>query len=146
MQAQDPSRESIDEVVDRLTSIIRWASDNNSRLGYFPALYRKVTIAVRDGIRRGVYDDAQRMERFDVAFANRYLDAFAAFRSGASLSSSWRLAFDSAADFWPIVLQHLLLGMNAHINLDLGIAAAATMRGHDLESIHADFDRINIVL
>ena len=137
---------SIDEVVDQLSAIVRWASDNNSRLGYFPALYRKVTLKVRDGMRDGMFDDAERMERFDVSFANRYLEAFMAFRAGGTTSSCWQIAFRSTAEFWPIVLQHLLLGMNAHINLDLGIAAAATMRGKDLEAIHGDFNKINGLL
>ena len=137
---------SIDEVVEQLSAIVRWASDNNSRLGYFPALYRKVTLKVRDGIHDGMFDDAQRMERFDVSFANRYLEAFMAFRAGGTTSSCWQIAFQSTTEFWPIVLQHLLLGMNAHINLDLGIAAATTMRGKDLEAIHGDFNKINGVL
>src|SRR5687767_7533911 len=103
---------TIDEVIARLSSIIEWASENNSRLGYFPALYRKVTLSVRDGIRNGAFDDPVRMERFDVVFANRYLDAFDAFRAGKPTSACWNLAFRSASEFWPIVLQHLLLGMN----------------------------------
>jgi hypothetical protein len=86
------------------------------------------------------------MERFDVAFANRYLEAVRDHRTGGTPTSSWRLAFASSEEFWPIVLQHLLLGMNAHINLDLGIAAAETMRGEPLESLHDDFNRINGIL
>jgi hypothetical protein len=137
---------SIDEVVDQLTALLGWASDTDSRAGYFAALYRKVTLKVRDGIRNGMFDDAERMERFDVIFANRYLEAFKAFRSGGPMSSCWLLAFQSTTEFWPIVLQHLLMGMSAHINLDLGVATAATMRGDDLEAIHGDFDKINAVL
>jgi hypothetical protein len=137
---------TIDEVIDRLSAIIQWASDNQSRMGYFPALYRKVTISVRNGIRNGLFDDAERMERLDVIFANRYLDAFEAFRADQPITFSWSLACQSAGDYWPIVLQHLLLGMNAHINLDLGIATAATMRGTNIEAIHEDFNKINGVL
>ena len=58
----------------------------------------------------------------------------------------WGFAFDAAGQYWPIVLQHLLLGMNAHINLDLGIAAAQTMRGEPIEDLRGDFNRINAVL
>jgi hypothetical protein len=141
-----PYANTIDEVVDGLSAIIGWASDHNSRLGYFPAVYRKVTLKVRDGIQNGIFDDAERMERFDVIFANRYLEALEAFRAGRSTCLCWLLAFQSATEFWPIVLQHLLLGMNAHINLDLGIAAATTMRGEDLEAIRADFNRMNDIL
>src|SRR6266540_7127360 len=46
----------------------------------------------------------------------------------------------------PLVLQHLVLGVNAHINLDLGIAAAGTAPGDDLPGFRADFDEINRIL
>jgi hypothetical protein len=40
-----------------------------------------------------------------------------------------------------------MLGMNAHINLDLGVAAATVApTPAELEALHADFNRINDVL
>jgi hypothetical protein len=38
------------------------------------------------------------------------------------------------------------LGINAHINLDLGISAALTSPGSDLPSLRNDFNKINAVL
>jgi len=137
---------SIDEVVAALDDVIGWARDNDARLGYFAALYQKVTLQVREGIARGDFDDGERMERFDVIFANRYLQALIDVRDSVAPSHVWRFAFDAADAYWPIVLQHLLLGMNAHINLDLGIAAAQTMRGEHLDDLRGDFNRINAVL
>lgn len=119
---------------------------NESRLGYFPALYRKVTLQVARGISQGQFEDGRRMERLDVLFANRYLEAFELFQQGKAVPESWRLAFDTAAEWWPIVLQHLLLGINAHINLDLAIAAAATSPGPELPGLRNDFERINGIL
>ena len=138
--------QTIDEVVDQLDEIIRWAKTNNSRLGYFPALYRKVTIAVRQGIADRVFDDGKRMERLDVLFANRYIDAFTAYRAGKPTTMSWQSAFYASHDWSAIVLQHLLLGINAHINLDLGIAAAQTCPGNTIDTLQGDFDRINTIL
>lgn len=131
----------------RLDDIIDWSMTNGSTLGYFPALYRRVTAAVRDRIDAGnFFDDAERMERLDVTFANRYLDAWEQYQSGGAPTGSWAYAFRAANDFWPIVLQHLLLGMNAHINLDLGIAAAQTVVPRELPSLQDDFNRINEIL
>ncbi|WP_143273614.1 DUF5995 family protein [Aquimarina sp. MAR_2010_214] len=48
--------------------------------------------------------------------------------------------------YWPIVLQHLLVGMNAHINLDLGIAAAKVSEGKNIDDLKDDFDKINDIL
>jgi hypothetical protein len=86
------------------------------------------------------------MERLDVIFANRYLAAVEAFRNNAQPTNCWNYSFDVAKQRWPIVLQHLLLGMNAHINLDLGIAAARTVSTTALPSLHNDFNRINKIL
>jgi len=137
---------TIDDVIRRLTTIVDNAKTDGSRLGYFPALYRKVTVEVRDGIANGVFDDGPRMERLNVVFASRYLDAFDAYREGGALTRSWRFAFDVTGQWWFIVLQHLLLGINAHINLDLGIAAARVAPGTQLPALRGDFNRINGIL
>ena len=141
MQAQ-----TIDEVIEQLDDIILWAQANKSRLGYFAALYRRVTVKVKEGIAAYLFADGRRMEQLDVVFANRYLEAFTAYRSGRETTQSWRVAFDASHDWSAIVVQHLLLGINAHINLDLGIAAAQTAPGNAIEGLNEDFDRINRVL
>ena len=143
--AEEPAQ-TIDQVIDRITGVTDWAIQNNSRLGYFAALYRKVTLEVKQGIAGGFFDDGPRMERLDVIFANRYLDAFRAWSANRRTTASWSAAFVAGGAFWPIVLQHLLLGMNAHINLDLGIAAAQTVPGSEVEDLHGDFNRINEIL
>lgn len=137
---------SIDDIILRLEGIIEECIATRSRLGYFAALYNRVTLAVREGIRQGEFDDGPRMERLDVTFANRYLTAYEQYRAGELPSRSWLKAFESAEDPDLVVLQHLLIGMNAHINLDLGIAAARTSPGSLLAPLQPDFDRINTVL
>ena len=137
---------TIDEVIERLDEVVGRARRDRSRNGYFAALYRKVTVSVRDGIRAGRFEDGERLERLDVIFANRYLEAVAAAERGERPTRSWQVSFTAASGWWPIVLQHLLLGMNAHINLDLGIAAARTAPGGELAGLENDFNRINDVL
>jgi hypothetical protein len=136
----------IADVIDRLTDIATWARRTDSRLGFFPALYRTVTIEVARGIEEGRFEDPERMERLDVIFARRYLDAFDAYQSGKPVPRSWRVAFDASTHWRPIIVQHLLLGMNAHINLDLGIAAATVAPGSQLAALRQDFDDINGIL
>lgn len=138
--------QNIPDVLERLDRIVDDARRTGSRLGYFAALYREVTAAVARGIDAGRFEDGARMARFDVTFASRYLDAYDAYCAGRETSRSWRLAFD-ATDRWPpLVLQHLLLGMNAHITLDLGVAAADTCPGDALPSLARDFREINALL
>lgn len=137
---------TIADVIERLGGIVEESKATGSTAGYFAALYRTVTIRVRDGIAAGEFDDGPRMEELDVVFARRYLDAYDAYGAGGRVTEAWRLAFDTTDRWWPIVLQHLLLGMNAHINLDLGIAAARVAPGDRLSGLRGDFDRINGIL
>lgn len=137
---------TIDEVLDSLDAEIAGAVRDGSRLAYFACLYRLVTRRVKDGIRTGRFEDGPRMERFDVIFANRYLSALAAHREGRRATRSWTSVFTAAESARLIILQHLLLGMSAHINLDLGIAAAELAPGSELPGLEGDFNEINKLL
>ncbi|AXG69788.1 hypothetical protein KORDIASMS9_02015 [Kordia sp. SMS9] len=137
---------TIDEVISFLDQIIQETKEKPSTMGYFAALYHKVTCKVKEGIANDFFDDNPRMERLDVIFANRYLQAYSEFKSGAKPTESWQIAFEKADSYWLLVLQHLLLGMNAHINLDLGIAAAEVMKGKDINDLEDDFNKINVIL
>ncbi len=137
---------TIDAVILRLDAIIDDAARTGSRAGYFAALYNRVTRAVRDGVRARAFDDNARMEQLDIVFANRYLAAYDAWRSGGRPTLSWHTAFEADGRQDLSVLQHLFMGMNAHINLDLGIAAAEVAPGDAIHGLQADFNRINGVL
>lgn len=140
-----PAR-SIDDVLQRLDAIVAQAFTERDRLGFFAVLYRTVTAAVKDGIAAGQFEDGPRMERLDVVFANRYLEAFHEYRSGRAPARCWHAAFDAASRSRVVILQHLLLGMNAHINLDLGVAAAEVCPGDAIAGLERDFNMINTVL
>ena len=137
---------TIDEVISSLDAIIDWAYTHDSRLGYFACLYRRVTIEVKAGIAEGFFQDGRRMEALDVIFASRYLAAVDQYWRDERPTTAWQFAFDAARTWRPVVLQHILLGMNAHINLDLGIATAQTVPPAQIEILHGDFLRINQIL
>jgi len=138
--------QTINDVIAALDAIIQRAWDEKSRLGYFAALYRRVTRAVKAGITCKQFSDCQRMETLDVVFASRYLDAYNAVQANQKLSRCWNLAFRACTDDGCLILQHLLAGMNAHINLDLGVASAQVSPGDQLPGLKSDFDQINTVL
>lgn len=137
---------SIAEIIVDLTEIVERAREDKSRIGYFAAMYRKVTLAIKEAIDAGEFEDAERMSRLDVVFAQRYVDASAEFMTGKPPTDSWQVAFDGAGRWRPIIIQHLIIGMNAHINLDLGIAAATVAPGAELAALEGDFNTINVVL
>ncbi|MFJ4836344.1 DUF5995 family protein [Streptomyces sp. NPDC088747] len=138
--------ESIDDVVDGLAGIVREASRAGDRVGYFAALYRQVTVEVRTAIHGGLFDDGARMDRFDTHFGNRYFDAYDAWRRDRSGPRCWRETFGLLDGVDTIIVQHLLLGVNAHINLDLAIAAARTSPAEDIHALRRDFRLINDIL
>lgn len=136
---------TIDEVIAHLDSIVLACEASGSRMGYFPAMYNRVTRRVKQRIMDGTFEDSERMERFDVIFANRYLVAYYAYAQHKPCSESWKITFDASKKWSPMVLQHLVASMNAHISLDLGIAAALT-ETQNLPSLKNDFDHINDIL
>lgn len=144
-----PSVTTIDGVVEAIESIIDWSISASSRLGYFAALYKRITLAIGVAVSQGKFDDAPRMQRFDATFASRYFDALNGYFHPAQFAKpthSWQVTLYAASRPEPIILQHLLAGVNAHIDLDLGIAAQTVAPGGDLEALHNDFNTVNDVL
>lgn len=107
---------------------------------------QKVTFKVKEGISNNQFVDGPRMEKLDVIFASRYIDAYYTWKNKQPVTESWQKTFEVATQYQPIVLQHLLLGMNAHINLDLGIAAANVSKSTNIEFLQNDFNKINEIL
>ncbi|MET0649597.1 MAG: DUF5995 family protein [Pyrinomonadaceae bacterium] len=140
--------QTIEEIIARLEGIIDDALRGQRRIGYFAALYERVTSNVRRALVAGdVFRDNPRMARLDVVFADRFLAAWDAYSEGREPTASWRIAFKILDDPGPLVVQHLMLGMNAHINLDLGIAAATVApTPPELQSLKPDFMTINNIL
>ena len=136
----------IQGVLAALRRVVDDCARAGDRNGLFAAVYRQVTAAVADRLGRGFFDDDVRLSRFDAVFAGRYLAALAAWRDGRDPGRSWRLAFRAAEDAGPVLVQHVLLGVNAHINLDLAVAAAQTCPGEEIDGLKGDFDRVNEVL
>lgn len=137
---------NIAEVIAILDGIIGQLRGRSSRLAFFAALYRGVTVRVRDGIARGEFEDGTRMDRFDTVFANRYFAALEAFLAGRLVAKSWRVAFQAEGRSGAMILQHLLLGMNAHINFDLPLATLEVAPGAALDELEDDFLAINAIL
>ncbi|MFT3851846.1 MAG: DUF5995 family protein [Ilumatobacteraceae bacterium] len=142
----DPAPTTIPAVLLQLDAVVDWSIANSSPIGYFAAVYGGVTRQVQSGIAEGLFDDGSRMERFDVTFASRYLTALDGWQRGRPITRSWQLSFDAAANEQLIVLQHLLLAVDAHMKLDLGVAASTIAPGAAIDSLRDDFDRINTVL
>ena len=138
-----------DGTVDAMADLIARTRDRNDRIAEFAAMYGAVTRRVRALSEVGSFDDADRMAAFVDRFAARFLGAVAAVDAGQPVTRSWSVVFKAAASWRPTVLQHLTLGMTAHIGLDLGVVAAEVASvpgGSGLDGLRPDFDAINDVL
>ncbi len=137
---------NIDEVLTQLATIVADTKKRRDPLGYFAALYRQVTLRVKDGITAGQFDDGPRMSRFDAKFANAYFTAYDQFLSHQRTSRSWQFAFEQARADETLILQDLLLAINAHVNLDLAVVTGTEFTPAKLTGFRDDFDEINAVL
>lgn len=138
---------SIDEVVDNLDRIVAWSIDTGSAIGYFAVLYKRSTLAIREAIRLRLFENPERMEEFDVVFAQRYFDALNAYfhpADAGELNLAWAVSF-VGHDARSTMLQQMLAGLNAHICFDLGVAAAAVPVS-PMGDLKNDFDAITDVV
>jgi Family of unknown function (DUF5995) len=104
---------------------------------FFLGTYLRTTRTVAAEIEAGTFEDADWVARWDVVFADLYLDALAAHRRDpASAPPTWQKAMSAAADLPPEA--HVLLGMNAHINVDLPQSLVAVIPADEWE----DCDRL----
>lgn len=140
--------ETIQDVVRNVDQVIEWSIEAKSRIGYFAALYKRITLAIREAISEGVFDDGHRMAELDVAFAQRYFNALNAYfhpDEFKGLTLPWEVSFVGEQNDQAIILQQMMTAMNAHITFDLGLAALA-VAGNALDTLANDFNRVNAVL
>lgn len=136
---------TIDEVLAELDLIVEKCISENDARGIFAYVYRRTTAEIKVAIEAGDFSSATELEAFDVEFANYYIRAYQSYLAGKSCSLVWERSFEACLENLTVV-QHILLGMNAHINLDLGLTTARVARGGDIENYKRDFVKVNEVL
>ncbi|HLT37270.1 MAG TPA: DUF5995 family protein [Enhygromyxa sp.] len=136
---------TIPEVIAHLQQIVADEAAAQSRLALFPALYCELTQRLAAGLAAGEFREPERIEQVGARFANRYFDALTAYRNGDEPTRSWAVSFEQARSGRLLTIQDLLLGINAHINLDLAIATAE-IGGDRVADLHADFLHVNVLL
>ena len=155
-----PMAQTIDDVIANFNTIIAWAIEDKNGIGYFATVYKRATVRIREKIRTAqqggerYFDDPDRMEYFDVIFANRYFTALNAYFGPEPFGApthTWQWCFDGHEydpPDDPIIIQHMLTAVNSHVMLDLGICAAQVVEEFDvpIEDLAVDFQKINELL
>jgi hypothetical protein len=121
----------IDALIERMRALLEPLRTADDPRQYFHAVYLRTTIAVAEAIRGGGFIDPDWAERWDVTFASLYLDALEADMSGGQPTRPWQIAFGAPGDLPP--LNHVLLGMNAHINFDLAQALVLVITDEEFD-------------
>lgn len=127
--------------IDELRSVALAADDAT---GYFPAMYARITREVETAAAAGRFANGPRMEVFARTFAGWYPPLR---HDDVAMPGCWQAAFDVARDQRLMIVQHLLLGINAHVNHDLPLVVVELAPpGTDLAELQPDFDAVNAIL
>lgn len=139
--------ETFDDVIAELDRIIEWSGKRRSRMGYFAALYKNITILVKQAAEDGFFENPEQLEKLDVLFAQRYFDALQLYLNQClPASSPWYAVFQANETRKLSIVQHLLMSINVHINYDLPIVCAVLAPGEKVIFLCNDYFNLNTIL
>ncbi len=99
--------------------VLKWQKDRDKRV-VFAHTYLLMTTNMMEALDQGEYHDAGWVRRLLERFASYYFNALEHYENAwFSTPPVWRVAFQVAENPQTTTAQHLLLGINAHINHDL---------------------------
>ena len=141
-------------VLRRMTALVDQWEAAHDRRAVFLGCYRLMTRNMLDAIDAGRFQDAVWVSRLLHRFADYYFAALdRSDQTSPDTPAVWRLAFDATRDEDVTTLQHLLLGVNAHINFDLVFALSdllmpewAGLTEHQRIQRHADHELVNRII
>ena len=113
------------------------------QLQRFNQTYLIITRAVMAARDAGRFEYPDFLERFDVAFAQYYIEPLMAYTEGKSGTRIWSEAFDAMQRPGTAGLMQIAQGVNVHVNHDIPLVLQAC--GAELRH-RPDFDRVNQII
>lgn len=139
--------ETFDEVIAEMEKIIARAIETRSRTGYFAALYKNITVLVRQAVADGEFEDPAQMEKLVAVFALRYFAALESYRQRRlPPADPWHRVFEINTNRKLSIVQHLLMSINVHINYDLPIVCADLRPREKIIFLCQDYFKLNLIL
>jgi hypothetical protein len=137
-----------EDVASALTRLEQFFLERRDRRGVFASAYLTITLALQDRIGEGIFLDNAWVASYLVCFANFYREALRAHERGdrSAVPKAWWISLQTSAKNRGLLLQDLLLGINAHINFDLPFALIAATIDPDREVRQSDHFAVNEVL
>lgn len=110
-------------VTAHMQALIAHWEDSDDRRCIFLDCYCSMTGNTLDALTQNRFHDREWVNRLLHRFAHYYFEALAAYEQPEGQTPAvWQLTYDAGRRDELSVLQHLLLGVNAHINYDLALA------------------------
>jgi hypothetical protein len=124
MEALAAPYRSIEDVIDSLTRVEQAFLTARDRRGVFATAYLNMTKEVGSSVGGQIFLDSDWVSRYAICFANLYRTALLSYERGdyEAVPKPWMVSFETSRQGKGLLLQDLLLGVNAHINHDLALA------------------------
>lgn len=115
--------------LDHMQALLdQWEAADDRRC-IFLGCYSQMTANMLKTIQAGEFHDNQWVGRLLEHFADYYFKALETYEQQPTIAPAvWQVAFQLTGDPEAHVLQHLMLGINAHINFDLVFALEDVLR------------------
>jgi hypothetical protein len=110
---------------------------------YFNSAYLVISEAVADRLGSGYFENDSLVERLDVRFMEYYVAALRDYVGGRPATPAWQRLFTYAPDGSGSRMCYLALGVNAHVNNDLGMCLNDVGADANFEK---DFLRVNALI
>lgn len=142
------------DFLERMSRQARAWEESADRRAIFLGCYTIMTGNMLEAVAAGRFRDARWVGALLDLFAEYYFDALGAYEAGdPSTPAVWQTTHEAAAGAGGRAVQHLLLGVNAHINYDLVLTVVELLDAHweglpeERRAAHrADFDLVNDVI
>lgn len=139
---------SIDDAIQSFAMLEQIFRAGHDRRAIFVTAYLSITRAIKQSVEARLFQDNAWATRYAICFANLYRTALLAYERGNwdALPKAWRISFDTSRNNGALVIQNLVLGINAHINHDLALALIEVGIDPDRPTRYADHCKVNEVL
>ncbi len=147
---------SAEEALRALDAVTAHLIETGDARAAFPDVYGIITRRVAESVAlgdRGIFQAPRWISRLAGRFCERYLETLRwSFDRHQQDAGAWAIAYDAGDGAGTLPLQHVLLGLSAHINFDLALGIYRTIvefgafDGASMRRYRHDHDAVNHLL
>lgn len=140
--------QSVSEVIPGFEWLENYFFDHDDLRGVFATAYLHITRSINNAFNTDTFLDEEWARSYLTRFANLYRIAVLNYENKefARVPKSWLRSFELAKNKEGLIIHHLLLGINAHINHDLAIALFDVKIDPERDHKYSDHTNVNLIL